>query len=519
MSLLNSVKNFSEGDFPDWCWKFERCMKALGKFKEEELSNYLPVFLDGLAIKYFMSLPCDVQSSYGKAKEMLISRFSQAPEKSLLELDSMAKGPIEDFVAFGIRVKQLVDLSYPTFGVEQREVLYLQHFLKKIEPDMAQSVVCKSSVTTIDEAISICMKTSIAKSLYTARPCNAIQVETDDRFDKLSNEIKVLSEKLNTISMVNQPEANAIDYSGSRPQTRATIQCYFCKKIGHYKRHCRSYKNYMNRSDNDRSKCSYFTFTNDGENLPCIEALLNNVRIQGILDTGSSISLLSFHIYIKFFNNMSLFQDTQTIRTAGSTPLNVEGLIELKVNFKNKCTFLRFYVVRNLIRACIFGIDFMKKFGINLKFSDAEGSDQSQEKVAAIVQSSPILEKNFDDSEIPDFNNKSIKLPDVPNYLVPLVREYTNLFGILPGTTNKTFHKIDLLSDQVCKERPRQVPIHYRHFIEQKINELLENDIIHQVNHYRELLWDMAFAIGGRHSLDILLYVLVLLVFSDSCGV
>ncbi|KII74859.1 hypothetical protein RF11_13001 [Thelohanellus kitauei] len=132
MALLNTPKSFSDGEIDDWLWKFEACMKAAQKTKNEELAAHLPIFLEGLALKFYRSLPIEVQNSFPKVKEALLSRFSESHAKSNYGLDKIQKSPLESFQEFGYKIKRLVDLSFPSFFPDQRQVIYLQYFTKKL---------------------------------------------------------------------------------------------------------------------------------------------------------------------------------------------------------------------------------------------------------------------------------------------------------------------------------------------------------------------------------------------------
>ncbi|KII65642.1 hypothetical protein RF11_14271 [Thelohanellus kitauei] len=119
-------------------------MKAAQKTKNEELAAHLPIFLEGLALKFYRSLPIKVQNSFPKAREALLTRFSASPAKSNYELDKIQKSPLESFQEFGYKIKRLVDLSFPSFFPDQRQVLYIEYFTKKIDPELARQVMASA---------------------------------------------------------------------------------------------------------------------------------------------------------------------------------------------------------------------------------------------------------------------------------------------------------------------------------------------------------------------------------------
>ncbi|KII67553.1 hypothetical protein RF11_08393 [Thelohanellus kitauei] len=78
--------------------------------------------VDRIVQKYFRSLGDDVQESYTKSKGLIISRITK-------------RGDFEDFEALGCKIKDLVDLSYLPFVCTAREVLYIAHYWRKVDPE------------------------------------------------------------------------------------------------------------------------------------------------------------------------------------------------------------------------------------------------------------------------------------------------------------------------------------------------------------------------------------------------
>lgn len=106
-------------------------MAAMQKTSDLEIANNLVLYLDGTALRYYMSLSNEAQLSFKLAKSALITRFSPCEIESSCKLDFCEMSPMEDFESFGFKIKQLVDESYPSFEAEKREILYYQNFIKK----------------------------------------------------------------------------------------------------------------------------------------------------------------------------------------------------------------------------------------------------------------------------------------------------------------------------------------------------------------------------------------------------
>ena len=148
-----------------WVFKFEKAMASMQKTSDLEIANNLALYLDGIALRYYMSLSNETQLSFKLAKNTLITRFSPSQIESSFKLDSCEMSPTEDFESFGFKVKQLVDESYPSFEVEKREILYYQNFVKKINPEIARIILCNDAIRTVDQAVSMCQKISNTQNI------------------------------------------------------------------------------------------------------------------------------------------------------------------------------------------------------------------------------------------------------------------------------------------------------------------------------------------------------------------
>ncbi|KII64272.1 hypothetical protein RF11_10940 [Thelohanellus kitauei] len=103
-------------------------MRASQKSSEEEKCVYLSLFLEVIAEKFSRNLPKDVESSYRKSKSALVTRHSPLPVDSSLELDCCQKGLIEEADNFSCRIKNLVDLTYSSFGAWAKVNLFSDIF-------------------------------------------------------------------------------------------------------------------------------------------------------------------------------------------------------------------------------------------------------------------------------------------------------------------------------------------------------------------------------------------------------
>ncbi|KII63932.1 hypothetical protein RF11_13730 [Thelohanellus kitauei] len=197
MSILNNIKNFEDSEFQDWIWRFEKATAAMGRSKDEDMISHLPVFLEGIALKFFRALPLEIQGSYPKSKEHLKTRFSPSVGKSSMDL--------ENYRNFGYNIKKLVDLAFRLFDGKDKDCLYLTNFLKKIDPVQAEVIATHDSVKTIDQAIALCKKIVDAKEMYGAKSCNTVDASLEIT-KELKKEIQSLTDKVNAILLEKKSE-------------------------------------------------------------------------------------------------------------------------------------------------------------------------------------------------------------------------------------------------------------------------------------------------------------------------
>ncbi|KII71098.1 hypothetical protein RF11_04743 [Thelohanellus kitauei] len=159
------------------------------------------------------------------------------------------------------------------------------------------------------------------------------------------------------------------------------------------------------------------TFCLKIDNFISIDFFANGNRCRGILDTGSTASLISLYIYNKSFCIVPI--STSKRRSSAQTKtMECIGSIELSVEYANKTSFVQLFIVDNLIRDFMLRIDLMKEFEISIFLSK-------------------------------------------------------------PKTIKGYFHDIKQTSSTFCKIRSHPLPLHNKTEIEKQIALLLENEIIH----------------------------------------
>ena len=121
-----------------------------------------------------------------------------------------------------------------------------------------------------------------------------------------------------------------------------------------------------------------------------------------------------------------------------------------------------------------FHIDLLRQYYIDLVMSNIAVEENSDNVTIHTVEMG-----NSKDSDIVNAIkfNKDIA-SEVKKELIQLIGEYKDVISELPGQTNVIQHEIKVNSDSYLKQKPYQVPYHYRKDVEKEIQLLLDNGLI-----------------------------------------
>lgn len=95
------------------------------------------------------------------------------------------------------------------------------------------------------------------------------------------------------------------------------------------------------------------------------EIKLGNIRIEGLLDSGASVSILGENSE-EIIDGLNLKVDPVfvSLRTAGGKEYNVLGKIRVPVEFKGRIEMIQFYICPNLLQRAYLGVDFWRAFNL-----------------------------------------------------------------------------------------------------------------------------------------------------------
>ena len=87
-------------------------------------------------------------------------------------------------------------------------------------------------------------------------------------------------------------------------------------------------------------------------------------KYRALLDSGAEVSLISRRLYDSLKNKPKLRKHDLSLSTAGNTPLYVDGIADLNFSLGKLSMSHKFYMIRNLNRNVIIGLDWLKSRGV-----------------------------------------------------------------------------------------------------------------------------------------------------------
>ena len=237
-------------------------------------------------------------------------------------------------------------------------------------------------------------------------------------------------------------------------------ECRNCKKMNHFAKCCRSkhyrqtdkHVNFAETSQStekldDSSSDEYVFNLNKGDNhseTPSVHANVLNFDIKFLIDTGSSVNIISENVFNRLGYKQSLKQPVPLIFAYGSTvPLNVLGYFVAEIKYKDRSVKSELYVVRSTDSRhsrCLLG-----------------------SKTAQLLNIVHFAFTSFASSSIPD--------------------QFPSLFDGKMGKIDGVKVKLHIDKDVTpVTQRHRRIPFHVRKEVEAEIKRLEDLDVIETVS-------------------------------------
>ena len=250
------------------------------------------------------------------------------------------------------------------------------------------------------------------------------------------------------------------------------------------------------------------TSTKAYSNLPMVKGLIGKSYWDFLLDTGSSVSLVSENVVVNGkFDRLPM--QTVNVKTASCNKLQLSSFVNLPVNIGSLNTTHKVLICKTLVSPVILGTDFMSEYDIEIDFKArhirAKGHGviwpesivndkydkpfccpihthqhywENSYTVAAIIPDSD----EIDECAIPLFNRKpTYNLPKCTHECQEIVNEYFDLFSSIAGITETIQHYIPTESASPVQIPPRRIPNQYKQEVQHQIHEMLKQGILLRV--------------------------------------
>ena len=212
---------------------------------------------------------------------------------------------------------------------------------------------------------------------------------------------------------------------------------------------------------------------NNNDSRPHININLNNVTVNALVDTGSSmniiggryLSLFKNHFNIKKLNNMQLTSADGTIQ-------DILGELDIETNYEGLTRTLKFIISPSISEGVILGLEFLRTFKIKLNFGLDEQDDRFI-RCASLKQEITPEKRILEQEDLTENQYKILSL---------LKEDFKNIsieqkgLGLTPLAT----HKIITKGDPV-RQRPYRLSPYKQELLNTEIDRMLKLGVIKPV--------------------------------------
>ncbi|MCP4486196.1 MAG: hypothetical protein GY820_02585, partial [Gammaproteobacteria bacterium] len=252
--LSKFTGGYSDGHtFSEWIRRFEEIARAR-KWEGDRRAQILPTFLDGQALLAYRRLDDAVQNSYDAVKAALANRLEPvvSTEFYAAKLHSPRRqSENEDVSAFAAEIERLTQGAYPvtdTFPSTAQNLQMRNCFVSGLKRDLQLEVLGKST-GTFEEAVRAALTREAHISLLEGHMRPAAKGDTAQLFG-LDSERKFFNSDSRSQSdwqkrkfaRPNETDRRSQGVQMKRRlqggQNSAQIECYYCRKRGHFQNVC-----------------------------------------------------------------------------------------------------------------------------------------------------------------------------------------------------------------------------------------------------------------------------------------
>ena len=228
---------------------FQR-VSRINHWSVEQQLDFLWLNLTGEALEFVENLTPQQATSYTSVCQALEARFgdSQLAETFKASLRSRRRKPEESLPALAQDIHHLVRRAYPKIGQQGTEELSIEKFREALPDNQQRMAVFQSKSSTLDQAVNAAMdmeswqicegrRSSTAKAREVA--------EEEDSEEEAGRAVRAIRGRTSkwTDELKELVQQCLEDTKEKDNDSKSTVRCFYCHKLGHIQRDCRKKKN------------------------------------------------------------------------------------------------------------------------------------------------------------------------------------------------------------------------------------------------------------------------------------
>ena len=246
--------------------KFNSYRKVM-KWSETESKDYLMWSLEGKALDFF-TITSDIEKySFRRIIKKLEARFGvkELTETTKVKFQQASQRPDESLEDWADRVMTLATPAFVDLPEDHLKQEAIAKFSQGCCDKDAGKHACFEHPSTMEEALNLVKHHQYISQAVDGKQSkkgndvsvNAVQSTSEDRIEQLI--ASALEEFANKLQVSQQPyhqlSVNKTQQSADE-KWKSSVQCFFCKNFGHFKKECRIYQSWLQKQQSKADNLS-----------------------------------------------------------------------------------------------------------------------------------------------------------------------------------------------------------------------------------------------------------------------